>query len=114
MTEKAQKYLSDILSAIELVESFTRQISSYDDYISDLKTQSAVERQLGIIGEAVNKFNSLGMSQSIQNASKIVSVRNRIIHAYDAIDNSIIWTIVKRYLPGLKEEADYLQKQYSE
>lgn len=112
MTEKALKYLSDVLFAIELIENFTQQITSYNDYISDLKTQSAVERQIGIIGEAVNKFNALELTEFIHNASKIVSVRNRIIHAYDAIDNSIIWTIIKKYLPELKEEVNRLLKQF--
>jgi len=50
MTDQGNKYLTDILQAIDLIESFTSDISNYDDYISDLKTQSAVERQLGIIG----------------------------------------------------------------
>ena len=41
MTDQGKKYLSDIIQAIELIESFTAGISEYDDYITDLKTQSA-------------------------------------------------------------------------
>lgn len=44
MTEKGLKYLSDIIQAIEFIEDFTKSISSYNDYVNDLKTQSAVER----------------------------------------------------------------------
>lgn len=105
MTEKGLKYLSDILQAIELVEDFTKSISSYADYVSDLKTQSAVERQLGIIGEAVNKFEILHPEESLDNARKIVGFRNRLIHAYDAVDSSMIWAILKKHLAPLKEEA---------
>jgi uncharacterized protein with HEPN domain len=50
MTEQGKKYLSDIFQAIELIESFTVNIKDFDNYSVDLKTQSAVERQLGIIG----------------------------------------------------------------
>lgn len=50
MTEQGKKYLSDILRAIELIDQFTASIKNYNDYLSDMKTQSAVERQLGIIG----------------------------------------------------------------
>jgi uncharacterized protein with HEPN domain len=50
MTEKAKKYLSDILYAIDLIEVFVKDTPTFEDYISDLKTQSAVERQLSIIG----------------------------------------------------------------
>lgn len=53
MTDQGNKYLVDILRAIELIESFTADISDYNQYLSDLKTQSAVKRQLGILAEAV-------------------------------------------------------------
>ena len=104
MTDQGNKYLADILRAIELIESFTSDIVSYDAYISDLKTRSAVERQLGIIGEAVNKFEKLFPDTPLINARKIVGFRNRLIHAYDAIDPSIIWAIIKRHLDPLKKE----------
>jgi uncharacterized protein with HEPN domain len=45
---KGLKYLSDIIREIDLIEDFTKSISNFGDYTSDLKTQSAVERQLGI------------------------------------------------------------------
>jgi len=106
MTEQGKKYLSDILHAIELIEQFTESVADYQSFLLDLKTQSAVERQLGIIGEAVNKFDQLFPESSIQNAKKIVGFRNRLIHAYDSVDTSIIWTIIKRYLEPLKEEIN--------
>ena len=83
MTEKGQKYLADIVRSIELIRKFTEPVESFYDYTNDLKTQSAVERQLGIIGEAVNKFDQLHPEISLENAGKIVGFRNRIIHAYD-------------------------------
>jgi len=104
MTDQGNKYLSDILQAIALIESFTSESSDYEAYVSDLKTQSAVERQLGIIGEAVNKFEKLFPDSPLISAGKIVGLRNRLIHAYDAVDSSIIWTIIKRYLDPLKRE----------
>lgn len=104
MKEKALKYLSDILRAIELIEDFTQVVSSYEEYVRDLKTQSAVERQLGIIGEAVNKFDLLEPESSIENARKIVGFRNRLIHAYDTMDPSMIWAIIKKHLKPLREE----------
>lgn len=91
MTEKGLKYLSDILRAIELIRDFTLSISNYREYVDDLKTQSAVERQLGIIGEAVNKFESIHPELSLNNARKIVGFRNRIIHSYDTVDPSILF-----------------------
>ena len=104
MTEQGKKYLSDILRAIELIDQFIVSVNNYNDYLSDYKTQSAVERQLGIIGEAVNKFDKLFPDSPIENARQIVGFRNRLIHAYDAIDSSIVWAIIKKHLSPLKTE----------
>ena len=105
MTERGKKYLSDILRAIELIESFMEGIESFDDYQADLKTQSAVERQLGIIGEAVNQFKQECPDQKLENTHSIIGFRNRIVHAYDSLDNSIVWVIVRKYLAPLKAEV---------
>ena len=102
--EKSKKYLSDILMAIDLIEKFTADITDFNTYQDDLKTQSAVERQLAIIGEALNHLNKTDPSLSIENDKKIIGFRNRIVHAYDSIDNSIVWAIINRHLPKLKVE----------
>lgn len=106
MMDRGIKYLSDILRAIELIELFVSDTSSFEDYQSDTKTQSAVERQLGIIGEAVNKYNQYCPDDKLDHTRQIVGLRNRIIHAYDSIDDSIVWVIVNRYLTPLKKEVE--------
>jgi uncharacterized protein with HEPN domain len=72
MTEQAKKYLSDIMQAITLIEEFTISTLTYNDYVTDLKTQSAVERQLGIIGEAVNKFDKSQPEATLESAKKLL------------------------------------------
>ena len=108
MTEQSKKFLSDILRAIDLIEQFSSSTASFQEYLSDLKTQSAIERQLGIIGEAVNLFDKLQPEATLEHARKIVGFRNRLIHTYDAVDPAIIWAIIVKHLPLLKEEV--LQK----
>lgn len=105
MTEQSKKYLSDILRAIVLIEEFSASTTSFQSFLIDLKTQSAVERQLSIIGEAVNKFDKLQAESPLENTRNIVGFRNRLIHSYDAVDQSMIWAIIKKYLPLLKEEV---------
>jgi len=99
-----KKFLYDIATSIELIEDFTKDLKSFADYERDLKTKGAVERHLGIIGEAVNKFLRESKMNELVNASQIISLRNRLIHSYDNIDDSIIWSIVTRYLKPLKDE----------
>lgn len=105
MTDQGKKFLSDILQAIELIESFVVDIKDFDNYLTDKKTQSAVERQLGIIGEALNKFEKLFPESQIPNARKIVGFRNRLIHTYDSVDPSMVWAILKNHLGPLKDEV---------
>ena len=106
MTEMGKKYLSDILMAIEKIESFIQDTPDFSSYEADIKTQSATERQLAIIGEALNKFNKVEPTINIENDRQIVAFRNRIIHSYDGIDNAIVWTILKRHLTILKSEIE--------
>jgi len=104
MTDKSLKYLSDILMAIKLIEDFTKEIEDYKAYDQDRKTQSAVERQLAVIGEALNHIRKIEPAIEIENDKQIIAFRNRLIHAYDSIDNSIVWVIINRHLSILKAE----------
>ena len=108
MTDKAKKYLSDIQYAISLIENFLQNTGNYSAFETYLKTQSAVERQLGIIGEAVNKFRQEEITKKLMHTKEIVNFRNRVIHSYDNIENAIVWTITKNHLPTLKAEIETL------
>ena len=70
----------------------------------DHKTQSAVERQLVIVGEALNKLRKEEDGAMINDHNQIIAFRNRLVHAYDGIDNAIVWVILKRHLEPLKTE----------
>ncbi|MBG6110895.1 uncharacterized protein with HEPN domain [Flavobacterium sp. CG_9.10] len=109
MTEKSKKYLSDVLMAITLIREFTVDITDFNAYDKDQKTQSAVERQLVIIGEALNKLRLIENEFVIKNDNQIIGFRNRLVHAYDNIDNSIVWAILKRHLENLKIEIENLE-----
>ncbi len=110
MTDKARKYLSDILISINHIQSFTDGTLSIDQYKKNFLVKAAVERHLGIVGEAVKKFLSESPENRLTNASQIISLRNRLIHSYDNVDDRIIWTIIKRHISPLKQEVEELLK----
>ncbi|MEX2350087.1 MAG: DUF86 domain-containing protein [Flavobacteriaceae bacterium] len=83
-------------------------MTDFTSYQNDLKTQSAVERQLAIIGEALNKLKKTEPGLEIENDKQIIGFRNRLVHAYDSIDNSIVWAILNRHLKSLKKEIQAL------
>ncbi len=108
MMDKSKKYLSDVSIAIDLIEQFTADVTSFTQYSDDLKTQSAVERQLAIIGEALNKLKKTNPNIVIEHDRQIISFRNRLVHAYDSIDNAIVWAILQRHINQLKIEIEKL------
>ena len=67
-----------------------------------------MERQLAIIGEALNQFKKLEPEIKIENNKQIISFRNRLVHAYDSLDNSMIWVIISKHLTTLKIEIQKL------
>jgi uncharacterized protein with HEPN domain len=108
MTDRKKKWVLDILSSIEKIEEFLVNIS-FENYLRDLKTQSAIERQIGIIGEVLSQLRKSNSGVMITESEKIIGLRNRIIHAYDGIDQSMIWAIVKIHLPILKKELEEIK-----
>lgn len=105
MTDKGKKYLSDVLRSIDFIRSFTEELKSFDEYQENFLVKAAVERHLSIIGEAINKYLKETQDDSLEHAKQIVSLRNRLIHAYQAIDDRIIWTIIQKHLEPLKSEV---------
>lgn len=83
-------------------------IKSYEDFKTDLKTKRAIERNLKIIREALNRILKEKPDIQISSSRKIVDTRNRIIHGYDTVSEDVIWTIVRKELPKLKAEIKNL------
>ena len=109
MERSINKTLEDIRNAIVEVESFfeTRPMR-YDVYLSDVCLRRAVERNITIIGEAMNRLLKLAPDIEITSARRIVDTRNYVIHGYDSVTDDIMWGIVVRHLPLLKAELEKL------
>ena len=111
MDNRIQTWLFDILNSIEEIESYINEKPrNFFEYQNDRKTKRAVERNIEIIGEAVNRILKENPSISIENARNIIGTRNRIIHSYDSISDSLIWSIITIHLPRLKEEVKQMIK----
>ena len=109
MDENIKTWLYDILNAIVEINSFFEdQPKIFTLYQKDLRTKRAVERNIEIIGEAMSRILKLDETIVITNSRKLVDVRNRIIHGYDSVSDDVIWGIVIKHLPVLKEEVSNL------
>jgi uncharacterized protein with HEPN domain len=111
MDEKVLKCLYDIKLAIEEVDSyFVYREKTFQDYQSDILLRRAIERNLEIVGEAMNRILKIDPNYTIENARRIVGLRNQIIHGYDSISDESIWGVVINHLPNLRIEIDELIK----
>lgn len=109
MDNSIKTWLYDILNSINEIESyFVETPKMFEIYQNDLKTKRAIERNIEIIGEAMNRILKENNSIEISNSRKIVDVRNRIIHGYDSVSDDVIWGIVIKNLPVLKTEVSQL------
>ncbi len=105
---RAKKYLFDVLTAIGQVEQFLGSEHNFEQYRNNAMLKSAVERQLIIIGEAVNRLRKHDSTLPLTASRAIVQFRNHITHEYDHIDDENVWAILINHLPQLKKEAKSL------
>ena len=104
MDIELKKYLFDIQESIDSIEKFLGDKRDYKIYVADKMLRRAIEREFEIIGEAMSRIEKLDSTLNISNKRQIISMRNRVIHGYDKIDNEIIWGTIVRHLPTLKIE----------
>lgn len=109
MDNKVNSWLEDILRSIDEIFDFLPEKRDFIEFQKDLKTKKAVERNIEIIGEAVNRITNYKIAGiEIRNARQIIGTRNRLAHEYDNISDEVIWTIIVRELPKLKDEITKL------
>ena len=111
MDERIRKYLLDIKKAIEEINLVVEQRGrDYNLFLSDFVFRKFVERNIEIIGEAMNRALRVDPEIEITSSRKIVDTRNYIIHSYDSLLPDILWAIVVNHIPKLEKEIDDLLK----
>ena len=108
MDIQIKKFLFDISESIDSIEKFLGKKRDFKVYMADKMLRRAVEREFEIIGEAMTRIEKLDPTLNISGKKLIISMRNRVIHGYDKIDNEIIWGTIVRHLPVLKTEVENL------
>lgn len=67
--------------------------------------RSAVERQFGIIGEALSRLarDDGDVAAAIPDHGTIVAFRNILIHGYATVDDRIVWGVIENHLARLRK-----------
>ncbi len=100
-------YIDDRTRLLHMLEAAQEALlfvrgRSKKDLATDRQFALSLVKELEILGEAASKIS--GRTRKAHAGipwMKIVSMRNRLIHAYHDINNEIVWSTVKRSLPPL-------------
>src|SRR6187402_3050985 len=102
MSIEEKKLLTDIAEAILSIDEHLESERIFARYKASKTKRRAVERELEIIGEAVNKLLKISPDIHISYARLIVDLRNKVIHAYDNVNDMVIWNVIINHIPLLK------------
>jgi len=112
MSEKDDSvFIRHIIDSIQAIEEFSRNLSK-EELTSNRLKQSAIVREIEIIGEASkNISNSLKEKYKKIEWKKIAGTRDRIIHRYFNVNLDIVWDIINKDLLELKKQLEEIRKE---
>jgi len=110
MPKDYKVYIDDILESIAKIRLYVEG-TSFEWFCSDPRTIDAINRNLGIIGEAANRIpEDIKNKYSDIEWSRIIGLRNIIIHDYSSVDREIIWDIIQNKLFLLEMQVKEILK----
>jgi uncharacterized protein with HEPN domain len=100
MRRDPRAYLWDVIQAGEAVQRFVDG-TTLEKYRADLLVHSAVERQLEIVGEALNQLSRVdkGLAARIPEIGAVIGFRNVLVHGYAEVDHARVWQTIHHSLP---------------
>ncbi|MGB6065421.1 MAG: DUF86 domain-containing protein [Desulfomonilaceae bacterium] len=114
MRHRDVAHLIDILGAARLIQAFIQGVDQ-QTFNKDVMLQSAVIRQIEIMGEATKR-----LSEDFKRAQphipwrKVAGMRDILIHAYDFVDLGEVWNAVTTSIPDTVRKIEELIPQDAE
>lgn len=109
MQPESAAHLWDAATAAKLICDFVAG-KTEEEFNQDLLVRSAVERQLEVLGEALNRLrrDDQPTADRVPDAHKIIGMRNVIAHEYGELDYGIVWAATETRVPRLIATFDLL------
>ena len=94
-------FLKDIVNACEHIQKFVTDMT-FEEFIRDEKTSSAVILKFEIIGEATKNIPDFVRNRYPDIPWKdMAGMRDRLIHGYFGIDYFIVWNSIDSDIPSI-------------
>lgn len=111
MREPTERVL-DMLEAIQRIEKYA--VRGRRVFVEDELIQTYIIHNLQIFGEAAHKLTAEFRNRHREIPwAKIMGMRHILVHDYFQIDLEIVWAVVEKELPALKEGLQNLVKSVS-
>ena len=107
-------YIRHIRDAFLQIELYIDGVT-HEEFLSNSLLQDGVIRQLEVMGEAARN-----LSEDLRNEypkipwRQMISLRNRMIHAYFNVNLQIIWEIIQGDIPNLKQETKHVLEIFNQ
>lgn len=97
-------FILHITISVRQIEKYIKGLSK-NQFLKSVTIQDAVARRLEIIGEAAKNLPLSFRKKYPEIAwTKIIGMRNVLIHEYFGVNLGLIWEIIKRDLPMFKKQ----------
>lgn len=106
MKKRDDLYISQILERISLIKKHLKGVSR-EKFAKSALHKSAVIRELEVIGEAARLVSlETKASHALLPWQEMMGMRNRLIHEYFNVDESIVWEVASVQLPLLEKDFE--------
>jgi uncharacterized protein with HEPN domain len=110
MKEEFLDYVEDIIEAMNDAQTFVKNLD-FDSFVKDKKTVYALNRALGIIGEATKQIPAQIRDRYPEIPwKKMAGMRDKVIHEYFGVDLKRVWSTVDKDIPRLRPMFEQILK----
>ncbi len=115
MTSREVVYLEHIVECIDLISSYAKSVGTLEDLIKSDLYEDAVVRRVQIMAESMLRLEDDSKKQMLEIPwEAIKNFRNLLVHEYLEVDMEIVWNLIHKDLPILKEAVKrVLRKKYA-
>ncbi len=111
MMRDSVTFLQHILDSIVAIEQFSEGLNK-DAFKKDFLRQSAIIRQIEVIGEAAKNIPAIFAKEHPEVPWKdMAGMRDKLIHHYFGVDLLFVWNVVERDIPELKQQIQSILKR---